>query len=109
MGDKIIIRNDKEKCMLVTLRLNSEEVFTEKFKVFAEDLFICMLAKHIDKNGFMEPGKQLEAYFTKILEVAAKAASVLAHKTGKRLTCNENMENTMARVMGLLTGKEVEK
>lgn len=45
MSNKTIIRDDNQHRTMVTLRINADEVFSEKFKEYAEDLFLCTLAK----------------------------------------------------------------
>ena len=107
MSNKTIIIDDNQHRTMVTLDIKADEVFSEEFKEYAEDLFICLLAKHLS-NDFCDPEKHYETYIKKILDVAAKAASVLAYKIGERLTCNENREKTMTKMIELLTG-EVEK
>lgn len=106
MSNKTIIRDDNQHRTMVTLGIKADEVFSEEFKEYAEDLFICLLAKHLSND--CDPEKHYETYIKKILDVAAKAASVLVHKIGERLTCNENREKTMTKMIELLTG-EVEK
>ena len=108
MSNKTIIRDDNQHRTMVTLRINADEVFSEKFKEYAEDLFLCTLAKHLGED-FCDPEKHYETYSQKILEVTAKAASFLPKKTGERLTRKENMGSTMAKLMEFVVVEKGEK
>lgn len=98
------MRDDEHKATMVVLGIKAEEMFTDEFRSWLENLLLCVMAKN------MAAGKEAEEAFRecneRVIETVVKAALAMSHKVGMELTCDENAEESFRRMCILIGGEE---
>lgn len=96
------MRDDEHKATMVTLEIKAEEMFTDEFRSWLENLLICVIAKNMASgNG---PQESLHEYTEHVVNAVVKAAIAMAHKVGEKLTCDDNVEESFRRLCELVGG-----
>ncbi len=104
MARMTTMRDDEHKATMVVLGIKAEEMFSNEFRDWLENLLICVMAKN------MAAGKEAEEAFHEytehVVKTVVKAALAVSQKVGMELTCDDNAEKSFRRVCGLIDGEE---
>ena len=104
MARMTTMRDDEHKATMVTLEIKAEEMFTDEFRSWLENLLICVIAKNMASgNG---PQESLHEYTERVVNAVVKAAIAVSQKVRMELTCDDNAEKSFRRVCGLIDGEE---
>ena len=113
MYKKSAVIDSENRITNVSLSMKAEDIFSEKFKDFLEDIFICIIAENLNcltndpDDKFL--AKVVKDYIEKTSSIVLNAALGYAVKMGKDMTCPGNRYKLFERALSLVQGKGFEK
>ena len=94
------MRDDEHKATMVVLGIRPNEMFSEEFRDWLENMFLCVTIKGVMQGD--SPDDTIREYEAQVSECVQKAALIIAHEIGKRMSSDP--EEMYRRTKGIMDG-----